>query len=279
MKVTTLIDNSKGKKELANEWGLSLHIEANGHRILFDAGFSSAFVENAEKLKVDLSKIDWAVLSHGHIDHGGGLAAFFSANATAPLYLRATADGDLYGRFLFRTRYVGLDRALLEANQKRLRWVEEDTEIAPGLHILVSISDSEPRPDTGSRILVKTKHGFAPDAFKHELAFVVEEKDGISVVTGCGHLGVLNMVLAAKRKFPEAPMKAVIGGFHLIASPIIGRAAMTPVEMKAMALRFKELGCQRVVSGHCTGKKASAILMTELKESYSQLSTGMTFEI
>ena len=100
----------------------------------------------------------------------------------------------------------------------------------------------------------------------------------MSVITGCGHLGVLNMVLAAKRKFPEAPIKAVIGGFHLIANSIIGGMATTPV-VKAMALRFRELGCQRVVSGHCTGKKASAILMTELKESYSQMSTGMTFEI
>jgi 7,8-dihydropterin-6-yl-methyl-4-(beta-D-ribofuranosyl)aminobenzene 5'-phosphate synthase len=279
VRVTTLIDNSKGNKGLASEWGLSLHVEANGRRVLFDTGTSSAFVKNAEKLGVDLSKVDIAILSHGHFDHGGGLAAFFSANDTAPLYLRTTAGGDLYGRFLFRHRYIGLVKAVLMANQSRLRWVEEDTEIAPGLHILTSIPDTERKPNTERKILVKTERGFVPDAFKHELVLVVKEEDGISVITGCGHLGVLNMVLAAKKKFPEAPIKTVLGGFHIISNFITGGMAVTPVEMKEMALRFKELGCQRVISGHCTGKKASAILREELQEGYSQLSTGMTFEV
>lgn len=279
MNIVTLIENSKGTQGLANEFGLSLHIEANEKRILFDTGTSSAFAENAEKLKVDLSEVDMAVLSHGHFDHGGGLAAFFSSNEAAPLYLRTTADGDLYGRFLFRNRYVGLDQAVLKANQTRLRWVETDTEIAPGLHILTTIPDTECKPNSGKSILVKQSSAFVPDAFRHELVFVVKEEDGISVITGCGHLGVLNMVLAAKRKFPGKPIKAVLGGFHMIRNAITGGMAATPAEMKAMALRFKELGCQRVISGHCTGRKASAILGRELKESYSQLSTGMTFEV
>jgi 7,8-dihydropterin-6-yl-methyl-4-(beta-D-ribofuranosyl)aminobenzene 5'-phosphate synthase len=279
MNIITLIENSREKKSLDNEWGLSLYVEANERRILFDTGMSSAFVENAKKLDVDLSKVDMVVLSHGHFDHGGGLAAFFSANGAAPLYLRTTADDNLYGKFLVRKRYVGLDRALLESNKTRLRWVEEDTEIAPGLHILTSIPDTERRPDTRSKILVKTEHGFVPDAFKHELVFVVKEKDGMSVITGCGHLGILNMVLAAKRKFPGTPIKAVIGGFHTISNPITERMAATLLEMKAMALRFKELGCQRVISGHCTGKKAASILKEQLGQSYFQLSTGTTFEI
>lgn len=279
MNVITLIENSKGKKGLTNEWGLSIHVEANGYRVLLDTGMSSAFVENAEKLKVDLSKVDLAVLSHGHFDHGGGLAAFFSANRTAPLYLRTSADGDIYGKSLFRKVYAGLDRTLLKANQTRLRWVAEDTEIAPGVHVLTSIPDTEPRPNTERKLLVKTERGFAPDTFKHELALVVKEEDGMSIITGCGHLGILNMVLAAKRKFPETPTKAVLGGFHMIGNSIRGGLAMRPFEMKALALRLKEFGCQRVISGHCTGRKASAVLRNEFKEGYSQLSTGTTFEV
>ena len=279
MHIITLIENSKGKGGLTNEFGLSLHVEANGKRILFDTGQSSAFAKNAENLNVDLSKVDMAVLSHGHYDHGGGLAAFFSANGTAPLFLRTTADGDHYGKLLFRNHYVGLDRAVLKANQARLRWVEEDTEIAPGLHALTSIPDVELKPDTGKRIRVKQEGKFIPDTFSHELALVVREEDGITVITGCGHLGVLNMVLAAKRRFPEEPIKAAIGGFHMISNPITGGMAGTPAEIEALARRFKELGCQRVISGHCTGKKASAILKRELKDDYMELNTGMAFEV
>jgi 7,8-dihydropterin-6-yl-methyl-4-(beta-D-ribofuranosyl)aminobenzene 5'-phosphate synthase len=275
VKITTLIDNSRGATGLANEWGLSLHVEANDHRLLFDSGASPAFAKNAEKLKVDLAKVDMAVLSHGHFDHGGGLGAFFSSNKTAPLCLRRTADGDHYGKFLFWTRYVGLDRRLLEANEERLSWVETDTEIGPGLHVLVSIPEDEPRPDTRKDLLVRTERGFSPDAFKHELVLVVKERDGVSVITGCGHLGVLNMVLAAKRKFPEAPIKAVIGGFHMVAAPI----TRTRAETLALALRFKQLGCQRIFSGHCTGRKALTVLGRELGDEFSELTTGSTFDV
>lgn len=277
--IVTLIENSKGEKGLANEWGLSLHIEANGCRILFDTGMSSAFARNAEKLNVDLRKVDLAVLSHGHSDHGGGLEAFFSANADAPLYLRTTADGNLYGKFLLKNLYVGLDKSLLKNNDARLRWTIEDKEIAPGAFILTSIPDTERRPHTEKKILVKTENGFAPDGFKHELVLVVKEHDGISVVTGCGHLGVLNMVLAAKKKFPKMPIKAVIGGFHMTGNMLTGGAAVTRPETMVIAQRLKEFGCQRVISGHCTGKNARAILRRELRDSFSQLSTGSSFEI
>jgi 7,8-dihydropterin-6-yl-methyl-4-(beta-D-ribofuranosyl)aminobenzene 5'-phosphate synthase len=279
MKIVTLIENSKGTKGLANEWGLSLHIEANGWRILFDMGMSSAFARNAEKLNIDLNKVDMAVLSHGHSDHGGGLAAFFSANASAPLYLRTTADGDLYGKFLLRNFYVGLDKLLLRNNGARLRWINEDKEIAPGAFLLTSMPDTELKPHTEKKILAKTGHGFAPDEFKHELVLVVKEKDGISVVTGCGHLGVLNMVLAAKRKFPEMPIKAVIGGFHMTGTMLTGGPAVTKSETREIARRLKELGCQRVISGHCTGKKARAILRRELQDRFLEMSVGARLDI
>jgi 7,8-dihydropterin-6-yl-methyl-4-(beta-D-ribofuranosyl)aminobenzene 5'-phosphate synthase len=279
LNIIVLIENSKGKEGLTNEFGLSLHIEANGKSFLFDTGASSSFAKNAGKLNLDLGRVDMAVLSHGHYDHGGGIAAFFAANETAPLYLRTTADGDHYGKSLFNNRYIGLDRAVLKANQTRLRWINEDTEIAPGLFVLTSIPDEELKPNTVRRIVIKQNGRFAPDSFRHELVFVVKEEDGISVITGCGHLGVLNMVLAAKRKFPEEPIKAVIGGFHLISNPITGGMAGLPADIDAMARRFKELGCQMVISGHCTGKKASAILKRNLRKDYIESNTGITLKI
>jgi len=124
MHVTTLIDNSEGRSDLANKWGLSIHLEANGRRILFDTGSTPAFSTNAQKLNIDLRDVESAVLAHGHYDHGGGLGAFFSANEDAPLYLRTTADGDHFYKMPFVRRDIGLDKSALKANEGRLRWLK-----------------------------------------------------------------------------------------------------------------------------------------------------------
>ena len=87
MKVVTLMENTTCCDELFCEHGLSLYIETEGHRILFDAGQSAAFADNAEKLGVDLREVDFAVLSHGHYDHGGGLGRFLEIHKTAPVYV------------------------------------------------------------------------------------------------------------------------------------------------------------------------------------------------
>ena len=87
MRIVTLVENTARRQDLTAEHGLSLYIETENHKILFDAGQSEAFAENAKKLGVDLTQTDLAVLSHGHYDHGGGLAKFLEANDHAPIFL------------------------------------------------------------------------------------------------------------------------------------------------------------------------------------------------
>ena len=87
MKLTVLMENTTCREDLVCEHGLSLYIEANGQRILFDAGQTGAFADNAEKMGVDLTKIDLCILSHGHYDHGGGLKRFLEINDHAKVYI------------------------------------------------------------------------------------------------------------------------------------------------------------------------------------------------
>lgn len=88
MKITTLVENTTTCSALGFEHGLSLYIEAAGKTILFDSGASELFAVNAEKLGIDLQRVDAAVLSHGHYDHSGGLKTFFTKNTHAPLYVK-----------------------------------------------------------------------------------------------------------------------------------------------------------------------------------------------
>ena len=80
MKLWTLVENTSCNENLKNEHGLSFYIETQNHKILFDFGQSDIFLENANKMGIDLSKVDIAILSHGHYDHGGGLKTFMKIN-------------------------------------------------------------------------------------------------------------------------------------------------------------------------------------------------------
>ena len=91
MKLVTLMENTTGREDLTCEHGLSLYIEACGKKILFDAGQTGAFADNAQKLGVDLKSVDLAILSHGHYDHSGGLMRFLQINDTAKVYVHKDA--------------------------------------------------------------------------------------------------------------------------------------------------------------------------------------------
>ena len=117
------------------EHGLSLVIEHEGHSILLDAGSSAALLDNAARLGVDLSRVDAAVLSHGHYDHSGGFCAFFQRNPSAPLYLREEAAQPSYVLRGDARKYLGVPQELL-SHGARLHYVTARTELFPGVWLL-----------------------------------------------------------------------------------------------------------------------------------------------
>ena len=108
MQVTVLMEDTCGNPECKYEHGLSLYIETEGYRILADAGASEQSLDNARILGIDLSKVDFAVLSHGHYDHSGGLPAFRRVNQDAVIYMQRSALDDYY----HGERYIGIDKQI-----------------------------------------------------------------------------------------------------------------------------------------------------------------------
>ena len=128
MKVVSLLENTSTRSDMRTEHGLSLYIETGKHKILFDMGQSDAFAANADTLGVDLRAVGLAVLSHGHYDHGGGLAAFLERNSSAPVYLsRYAFEPHYHGE----GRYIGLNPALRGSAQ--LHFTEGETRLGEGL--------------------------------------------------------------------------------------------------------------------------------------------------
>lgn len=262
MKVTVLLENSTQNPILQTEHGLSLYIEACGHRLLFDMGQSSRFAANAAWLGVNLQGVDIAILSHGHYDHGGGLGHFLALNRQAPVYLSARAfEPHWYG-----PRWIGLDSSL--AGHPRLVPVGDQLQLGDGLQLVSCNSCRAVCPVDSGGLTVQREGRMQPEDFCHEQYLVIQEGGQRVVVSGCSHKGIVNLVHWLQ---PDV----LIGGFHLQklepAGP--GRAAL-----QAVASQLARSGAQ-YYTGHCTGQAAYGFLRGQLGERLQPLATGQTIII
>ncbi len=270
MQITTLIENQPhpDDRSLQSEHGLSFYIELNGHVYLSDVGKSGVFADNAARLGLDLAKVDAVVISHHHHDHGGGLARFLQENDRARVYLRQAPTEDYVADSPpDPLRYIGLNKALLKAHHERIEMVSDNQKVAPGLHLLTDIPDHYPKPNGDLHLYVlRQDGGLQKDDFNHELATVIEGDTGLVLLTGCAHRGVLNMLVAVKKAFPDKPIQAVIGGFHLQGEDlkIVRKVGEGLLEEKI----------PMVFSGHCTGNKAMNLLGSGLGVRFQKLFTG-----
>ena len=210
MKITVLAENVSAHENIGAEHGLSLYIETSEHKILFDMGQSSLFTENAEKLGVDLSDIDAAVLSHGHYDHGGGLGEFLELNRTAPVYLSRFAFEPHYNG---TEKYIGLDTSL--AKSDRLIFTDDSCKIGEGLTLFTCNSFDKKHGMSSAGMLILQNDTFSPDDFRHEQYLLIEESGKKILISGCSHKGILNI---AEWFAPHV----LIGGFHFSKLPLDG---------------------------------------------------------
>lgn len=281
MRMTVLIENDAPTdgSDLAAEFGLSLLFEFGDRQILFDTGDSGVFADNAARLGLDIAGVDLAVLSHQHFDHGGGLARFLELNDHAPVYLRRAEHAERFSRFPGKTRPIGIDLGLLELCSERFVELEETTEIRPGVTLVMEAGSRHPRPPGNDRLLVQRGDQLVADEFDHELTMVLHDDDGMVVVTGCSHSGVLNMIDAAVEQFPGQRLKAVVGGFHLIGLPAADSMALSRPEVEDIGREIRARCDGPIFTGHCTGHKAFDVLDGVLGDQLHPLSIGATTKI
>lgn len=202
MKITALTENTSINENIGAEHGLSLYIETNGQKVLFDMGQTDMFERNAKMLGIDLSEVDIAVLSHGHYDHGGGLARFLEINKKSPVYVNEYAFEQHYNG---TQKYIGLDISL--KNNSRLIFTSDVYKINDSM-TLFSCNENRKSYDLGSFGLNMIQDGkFMPDDFRHEQYLLINENGKNVLISGCSHKGIMNIAEWFK---PDV----LIGGFH-----------------------------------------------------------------
>lgn len=282
MKVTTLIENEcyAASSDLISEWGLSLHIEFGDSSILFDTGKSGIFVDNAEQLNIDISSVQVMVLSHHHFDHGGGLKRFLSLNTNANVYLAEPPKGDCHIKiFKLLKKYIGLDKSIMPSYPDRFVTVSEFSEILPDVFVFPKIIASHPKPIGNKQLYLKRNGKLFQDDFSHEMVMAIKDNDELVIFTGCSHNGLLNMVDTVARKFKGVPIKAVIGGFHLVSSPPFNFMAGNKHDVEKLGKSVLNFPVEMTYTGHCTGTKAFEVLKSVMGNRLMGIKTGSRFEI
>jgi len=285
MKIIALVENISKQAQLEHEHGLSLYIETSNHKILLDTGATDKFAHNANKMGIDLSKVDTVVLSHGHYDHGGGLREFLQHNQSAKIYIREGAFGNYYDVMKDGYEYIGIDTEL--QNHPQILMVSEDIWIDNELFLFGKGEGSEYWPRTNAKLVEKRNGAYVQDLFEHEQSLVVYEGEKSVLLSGCAHNGILN-ILNQYYKISASIPDLVISGFHLkqeediseeVRNEMVQLAKVLNNYEKCLANKQGEKHPIQYYTCHCTGKPAYEILKEVMQEHLNYLSTGEVIEV
>ena len=286
--LTTLIENHPDPEEKLNyEHGLSILIEGEETTILMDTGQSGAFYDNAMALGKDLRSIDCLVISHAHYDHAGGfLRLVREQGAPDHVYVGKNFFRKAYHNKEGRLKFIGckFDRKMCEDLRIPVEEIREDSrEIAEGVCLhrnFLQLTDyevlnanflwQEEEISCGPFGRCMDSLDYRPDIFEDEIAITLETKEGLVVICGCSHPGVMNILKTIMKRTGKR-IYGVIGGTHLV------EAKKDRVEKTIEEL--KELGICFLAVSHCTGDKNLAILEESFGEAFLFNCTGNVIKI
>jgi 7,8-dihydropterin-6-yl-methyl-4-(beta-D-ribofuranosyl)aminobenzene 5'-phosphate synthase len=253
MKLSVLVDNNTLiDRYFLGEPALSFFIEEDDKRILFDTGYSDAFIKNAEKMRIDLRNLDWVALSHGHVDHTWGLTHLIS------LYMEAKGEAithhtpTIIGHpLVFESKLlnsVGEIGSILSYNKlskhfpislsKQPFWL---TDKLVFLGEIKRKFNFEGKESIGK---VTTEKEEFDDFIFDDTALVYKSSEGLVIMVGCAHSGICNIIEYAKEVCGEERIVDIIGGFHLL-NP-------SNFQLENTVKYIEELGPNKLHAAHCT---------------------------
>ena len=258
LSITVLTDNNTIiDRYFLGEPGLSLWIECDGKKFLFDTGYSDVFIRNAALMGIDLTRMDGLIYSHGHNDHTWGTRSLVALFDRAELSCRPLLvahplvfEDKVHGRQAIGT----VMKAAALGNYFRVVLSAEPCRLAPGLWWLGEIPALvTPRRAVGK---IKDDGGERDDYCLDDSALAYVGPEGLVIITGCSHSGICNIVERARDVTGERLIADIVGGFHLL--------SCSPEELAEVAGYMKRIEVARLHPCHCTDFAAKAALAREL---------------
>lgn len=268
--ITVLSENTARGMGILGEHGLAWWIDTGVNRVLFDTGQGLVLKTNAQRLGVDLRTADAIILSHGHLDHVGGLETVLGAAPEACLYLHPRAiepkftgsDGKPCGR---RLSSAYMETESFRTSGRRVILTRDSQEVVPGVWTTGEIPRTNDFEDTGGPFFLDEAMT-APDPLLDDQAVYFAGREGLVVVLGCAHAGVVNTLRRIEDLTKGAPIDTVVGGMHL------ERADKRRLSETVAELR--KLGVRRFGANHCTGIAAITQLRQEFPGHCVQCAAG-----
>ena len=266
VKLTNIVDKYvRPDREFISSDGLSYLIEIEGKKILFDTGDQGIILlNNMQILEIDPKTIDMVVFSHGHWDHTFGIEALMQSREDAPV-LRLVGHPHVFTRrrvkkpilrllayLKYRWYNLGFPKLPEEILSKlEIIKVVEPYEITPILTTIGEINEWKEKPSKIDKLTIELDGKFVHDELLDDLSLALKTKEGLVLILGCGHAGVLNICDRARELHPDSEIKKIIGGTHLV-------ALRTEEELEYVAKQLEEkYNSPQLYFSHCTGQKAT----------------------
>ncbi len=272
MKIITLMENDTIAKNLKSAHGLSLYIEHNNHKLLFDLGPNNNFYKNGKILGVDFKEIDTVIISHGHFDHGNGLKKFMEINSKAKIYLSEEAfnkQAKKIGPIYFP---IGIKKPNV---MDRIIKVTKNIEIAKDIKIYANVKNVDLIIGDNS-LYTKKDNKYVIDKFNHEIYLVITNEKNKVLLSGCSHKGIENIVTEIQKAETNV-ITHVLGGFHM--SHYDPSNDLQKNYLDDLGKRLYTKKTKVFYSCHCTGDNAFNELKPKMKEKLVRIKTGSIIEL
>lgn len=274
MKITTIVEDTVYSPQLLAEHGVSMLIEVDGQRILFDTGQSGdVLLKNANRMEIDLKTIDKLVLSHGHYDHTGGIRALSALVDSVDTYVHPELFQNKWAKTKSSERYIGIpvSKQAMSGWGFKVHLSKEPVQISKSVMTTGEIPRITDFEDLDSRLCLRKGDSFVQDSLNDDLSLVVGSEKGLILVLGCAHSGLVNILKHVREIYGDSKIHLVIGGTHLVS------ANRERIQRTIDAL--KEFDVERIAVSHCTGEPAVIMLYEAFGEKMISNHVGDVVEI